>query len=90
MISWSYQTWLDRLRQDYDGRLDPSRPGWQICQEPPGMRTEKSALSSSMLHNLFFKAIFGQDYPNLGRLCNMLLSRPVIAGSDLSKLCILR
>ncbi len=27
---------------------------------------------TSMLHNLLFKAIFGQDYPNLGRLCNML------------------
>jgi len=26
-----------------------------------------------VLHNLFFKAIFGQDYPNLGRLCNMLV-----------------
>ncbi len=25
-----------------------------------------------MLHNLLFKAIFGQDYPNLGRLCNIL------------------
>ncbi len=22
----------------------------------------------SVLHNLFFKAIFGQDYPNLGRV----------------------
>jgi len=27
---------------------------------------------TSLLHNLLFKAIFGQDYPNLGRLCNML------------------
>jgi len=26
-----------------------------------------------MLHNLLFKAIFDQDYPNLGRLCNMLV-----------------
>jgi len=30
------------------------------------------AIVSSMLHNLLFKAIFGQDYPNLGRLCNIL------------------
>jgi len=29
-------------------------------------------VADSMLHNLLFKAIFGQDYPNLGRLCNML------------------
>jgi len=33
------------------------------------------AENSSMLHNLLFKAIFGQDYPNLGRLCNMLENR---------------
>jgi len=28
-----------------------------------------------MLHNLLFKAIFDQNYPNLGRLCNMLIER---------------
>jgi len=32
-----------------------------------------------MLHNLLFKAIFGQDYPNLGRLCNMLLAGTAIS-----------
>jgi len=29
---------------------------------------EKYTACNSVLHNLFFKAIFGQDYPNLGRV----------------------
>jgi len=32
-----------------------------------------------MLHNLLFKAIFDQDYPNLGRLCNMLVPSSIYA-----------
>jgi len=34
---------------------------------------EAGVVKISMLHNLLFKAIFGQDYPNVGRLCNMLV-----------------
>ncbi len=62
----------------------------QIAAQPPNKREVRryrllrvlhvgmrvSAVLSSMLYNLLFKAIFGQDYPNLGRLCNMLVLRP--------------
>jgi len=37
------------------------------------VRPCSQTMCTSMLHNLLFKAIFGQDYPNLGRLCNILM-----------------
>ncbi len=45
---------------------------YENAHSPP---SQNSMPAISMLHNLLFKAIFDQDYPNLGRLCNMLETR---------------
>jgi len=36
--------------------------------EKPVVKRLILRVNCSVLHNLFFKAIFGQDYPNLGRV----------------------
>jgi len=87
-----FLTCIISSRAVHNDDLYPHLPGSAIrsvrsCMSCSGVVTwskigTQRIVFSSILHNLLFKAIFGQDYPNLGRLCNMLVFSSQVVCQD--------